>query len=145
MINLEIRRKTLECLGWEWWHNYGKCYLVPPWGAEEWRAHIGLGFKPGRIDGKEEAIEDAFPQHYKHLAMPALESELGVCWPLFVEWMKENNCRAEIQTEGDGSAGLTIQSRDHDADLEGKTVADSFAPTLEMACCLAIIQASESK
>lgn len=134
-INLEIRRKTLECLGWhtEFRIEDGKYpYIYLLQGNGGYIKRIALN------GATQEATEADI---WKYSMVP-LESDIGVCWPLFVEWMKENNCRAEIQTEGDGSAGLTIQSRDHDADLEGKTVADSFAPTLEMACCLAIIQAS---
>ncbi len=142
LTGISLRRKAYEAIGWEWWHQYGKCYLVPVWLGDEWRVHRGLGWKPGKGGNPESEIEMDFQSMYRHAALPAIESDPAVAIPMLVEFCAKNGwtwlMRRITEWENCGAIEVRMESG------TGKLVKVTDSTPCE-AIAMAIVQASEAR
>jgi hypothetical protein len=97
LTGLKLRKAACEVLGYEWWSGYGKTYLVPQYLGDEWRAHPGLGWKPGKV-GTESEIDMDFMNTYQHAALPRVESEPAISEEMFSQWAWKSDLQWQLET-----------------------------------------------
>lgn len=113
---LELRKKTLEALGWtrgeRFWHH--------PWCHEDSGCVTMCGVRIDDIAG-----------------LPAIESDPAVAIPMLLEWLKRNERRAEITIRSDGETCIDIVR-----DVSCVRVVMVFAADICEAISLAIVEAT---
>jgi hypothetical protein len=79
-MNLELRRKACEALGWTRFQSYGN----------------GGGF--WHRNGCEEVARNSSCKCGGNWFLPAIETDPAVSEPMFLEWCEKNDCRWEVAT-----------------------------------------------
>jgi hypothetical protein len=123
LTGLELRKACCEALGW----HHGDRFWHHPWCGEENGCVTGCGVRLANIAG-----------------LPAIESEIGIAWPIFVEWVKKHKLEWQISPsnpEDRLEEHIVIWAYNPATEFE-LGVSDS---TLPLAIARAIVEAEEKR